>query len=211
MAIPIFGQIHLASFLIPASAGVTKFRTLNKAMRILAVLCLFACLDVILQVLLSMRNVKNYFISDYYRVIETSFLCAVFYYSVAPKGVRDVLRGLGIIFAVIWGADVIWFNSHDQISSGMAMISRAFVLAMSLIALQATLRDERSNLVERPIFWVAMGAILYSSGTLLLVGLSNQLLALGQSYFVAAWHINWTLLIIANLFYTKGMLCKSQA
>ena len=106
---------------------------------------------------------------------------------------------------------MIWFNNPNHIDSGMAMISRTFVIAVSLITLQATLKDERSRLVERPVFWVAMGAILYSSGTLLVVGLSNQLLQLGKTYFDVAWHINWTLLIIANLFYTKGILCKSQA
>jgi hypothetical protein len=208
MAIPVFGQIHLASFLIPASVGVAKFATLNKAMRILAVMCLVACLDVALQVFLSMKYVKNYFISDYYRLIETSFLCAVFYFAVASRKVRNVLRGFGILFVVIWIVDMNWFNNPDHMNSGMAMISRVFVLGMSLITLQTTMKDERPHLVQRPVFWIALGAILYSTGTLLIVGLSNQLLQLGPTYFIVAWHVNWSLLIIVNLFYAKGMLCK---
>ena len=210
MSIPILGQIHVLSFLVPATAGITRFAKTNRAMRILAVLCIFACLDVGGQMFLGMRNVKNYFISDYYTVVETSLLCAVFYFSVTPKGVRNVLRILGIAFFLIWAADRIWFNNPDQIDSGMAMISRTFVLVMSLITLQATMRDERSRLVERPVFWVVMAVVLYSSGTMLVLGLSNQLLELGKPYFDVAWHINWSLLIIANLFYTKGMLCKSR-
>jgi hypothetical protein len=211
MAIPVFGQIHLASFLIPACVGVTKFATLNKAMRILAVLCLLACVDVTLQVFLSMKYVTNYFISDYYRVIETSLLCAVFYFSAASKRVKNVLRVLGILFVMIWVADMLWFNKPDHINSGMAMISRTFVLVMSLITLQATLKDERPHLLGRPVIWIAMGVVLYVCGTMLVLGLSNKLLELGKTYFDVAWHINWTLLIIMNLFYTKGMLCRSEA
>jgi hypothetical protein len=211
MPIPIFGQIHALSFLVPAIIGVMRFARMNRAMRILAILCVMACLDVGAQLFLGARSVRNYFISDYYRVIETSMLCAVFFHSVAAKGVRNVLRGLGILFAVIWVVDIIWYNNPEQYRSGMAMISRIIVLVMSLMTLHSTLKDERAHLVERPVFWVAMGAVLYTSGTLLVVGLSNELLALGPTYFVAAWHVNWTLLIIANIFYTKGMLCKSEA
>lgn len=211
MTIPIFGQIHALSFLVPTTVGVTRFARLSRALRILAALCLLACLNIATQYVLGLLNIRNYFISNYYRVVETSLLCAVFYHSVAAKGVRNVLTGLGILFVVIWGANMIWFNNPDQYKSGMAMISRTVVLVMSLITLQATLKDEQSHLVERPVFWIAMGAVLYSSGTLLVVGLSNQLLRLGKTYFDVAWHINWSLLIIANLFYTKGMLCKLQA
>ncbi len=211
MTIPVLGQICALSLFVPATAGVTRFAGSSTAMRILAVLCVLGCLDVAAQLFLGARSVRNYFISDYYRVVETSLLCAVFYYSVAPKEVRNVLRGLGILFVVIWGADMIWFNNPEQYRSGMAMISRTIILVMSLFTLQATLKDERPHLEQRPVFWIAMGAVLYSSGTLLVVGLSNQLLQLGQTYFLVAWHVNWSLLILANLFYTKGILCKSQA
>jgi hypothetical protein len=210
MAIPIFGQLHALSFLVPATAGVTKFAKLNKAMRFLAILCCLACVDVALQLFLGMRYMRNYFVSDYYRVIETSLLCAVFYFSAASRRVKNVLRVLGILFVMIWVADMLWFNNPDHINSGMAMISRTFVLLMALITLQATLKDERPHLTGRPVFWIAMGAILYVSGTMLVLGFSNRLLELGKTYFDIAWHINWSLLIITNLFYTKGMLCKSE-
>jgi hypothetical protein len=61
------------------------------------------------------------------------------------------------------------------------------------------------------LFWVAMAVALYSAGTLILLGLSNDLLKLGVPYFKAGWVFNWSLLIIANLFYAKAMLCKQQA
>ena len=210
MPIPVFAHVNAVSYLIPAATGVMRFSRSNRAMRTLAILCVLACFDVAAQLFLALKKEKNYFISDYYRVIEVTLLCAVFYFSLAPKGVRNILRGLGIVFFVIWVANTAWFNNYDQINNGMAMLSRIFVLVMSLMTLQATMKDESSPLLERAIFWIGLGAALYSSGTLLLLGLSNHLLQLGASYFLAAWHINWGLSIVANLFYTKGMLCKSQ-
>jgi hypothetical protein len=55
-----------------------------------------------------------------------------------------------------------------------------------------------------------MSVILYSTATLIMVSLSHQLLELGMPYFTAAWNINWTFIIVANLLYAKGLLCKSQ-
>lgn len=211
MAIPVFGQIHAVSFLIPAAAGIKRFSKLSRAMRLLTVLCVLACIDIAVQLLVAWGGMKNYFLSDYYRVIEVCLLCVVFYLSTVSKGTRIVLRVLGILFVVIWVLDMVFFRDPDHINSGMAMISRTFLIVMALVTLQSAIKDERSHLLERPVFWVVMGVVLYSSGTLLVVGLSNQLLDLGVPYFVVAWHINWSLLIIANLLYTKGMLCKSQA
>jgi len=208
--LPLFGQIHLASFLLPATTGMIRFAKLNRAMRILTLLSVLACFNIAAQYLLAAWRIKNYFISDYYRVVEISLLCAVFQFSVGSKGPRIVLRALGILFIVIWIVDMIYFHNPELLNSGMAMTSRIFLIVMSLVTLQAATKDEKPHLLERPIFWVGIGVVLYSSGTLLVLGLSNQLLKLGQTYFVVAWHINWSLLIAANLFYTKGMLCKFQ-
>jgi len=211
MAIPVFGQIHAVSFLIPAAAGIKRFSKLSRAMRLLTILCVLACIDIAVQLLVAFGGMKNYFLSDYYRVIEVTLLCVVFYLSSVSKGTRIVLRALGILFVVIWIVDMFYFHDPHRMNSTMAMTSRTFLIVMSLVTLQSAIEDERSHLLERPVFWVVMGVVLYSAGTLLVVGLSNQLLALGKVYFDVAWHINWSLLIIANLLYTKGMLCKSQA
>lgn len=207
---PIFGYVHLVSYSVPAIVGIKKFSALSKAIRVLTVLCILACINIATQYLLGLLRVRNYFITDYYSVLEVSLLSTVFYFSVGPRGVRHVLMALGVFYALIWVVDMIWLRDPNYINSGLAIISRTFLIVMCLITLQAALQDERSHLRERPVFWVVIGVILYSAGTLVVVGLSNQLLRLGESYFVAAWHVNWALLIIANLFYMMGMLCKSQ-
>jgi len=83
-------------------------------------------------------------------------------------------------------------------------------MTMAAIVIWTQIKDERSTMLERSVFWVAAAVILYSTGTMAVLGLGNFLMKLGRPYFVAAWHINWTLIIVANIFYTKGMLCKPQ-
>jgi len=209
MAYPILAYVHLFSFPVPAVVGIAKYARLQRAMKTLTILSIFACIDVGTQYVLASFKVKNYFVSDYFRVIEVGLLSMVFQMLSGERRVRTILRWMGGVFIAVWIVDMV-VEVPAQINNAMEMISRIFILVMSLISLQASMKDESSPLVERSVFWVGLGAALYSSGTMVLVGLSNYLMQLGNSYFLAAWHINWALLIVANLFYTKGMLCKYQ-
>ena len=209
MPAPVLGYLHLMSYPIPVIVGMKKLSALSKPMRVLTGLCILTCVNIAAQFVLSLFKVTNYFLGEYYTPIEVCLLCAVFYFSVASKGVQLVLTILGGFFIMIWVGNMIWFYDSRHIDSGMAVISRVFLIAISLITLQVTMKDERSRLVERSVFWVVLGVVLYSCGTLLVVGLSNELIKLGETYFIIAWHVNWSLLVITNLLYTKAILCKS--
>lgn len=210
MPIPVLGQIHPVSFLLPVAAGIVRFPRLNRAMRILAVLCIAACINIAAQYYLGSLGVKNYFISDYYSVVEVSLLCAVFCFSTVSGGTRRVLTAMVLLYVAFWVVDMVWFYNPAQINSVMAIVSRFFLVVMSLVTLQTAMRDEASHITGRPVFWVVIGVLLYASGTMVVFAVSNELLNLGPPYFDIAWHVNWSLLIIANLAYTRGMLCKSQ-
>jgi hypothetical protein len=136
-------------------------------------------------------------------------LCLVFYWSVPARSARTALLVTGSIFVVMWAADLIFFFDPQHINTLTQMVERIALIVMAIITLQVTMRDETTNLLERPIYWVAISVILYSAGSLMAVGLANQLMSLGYKYFEIAWDINWTLIIIANLLYMKGLLCKS--
>jgi hypothetical protein len=209
MTPPILAYVHLLSYPLPVIAGVAKYARLHKAMKAMTILTALACLSIGTEFVLASYKMRNYIVSDYFRVIEVGMLCLVFQMSVADARTRIILRSLGGVFVSIWAADMVLHNAA-QIDNVMELISRIFVLVMSLITLQLAMKDESSPLVQRSIFWVALGAAVYSSGTLMLLGLSNYLLQLGTSHFLAAWHVNWTFLIVANLLYMKGILCNPQ-
>jgi hypothetical protein len=210
MWLPLYGKIHLLTYLIPTIIGIARFSVLNRAMRTLAVLSVLACLDLVAESLAALWMRNNLFISHFYVVLELVMLCAVFYWSVPLKSTKNALLMSGAAFVVFAAADLILFFDPKEINTVLQMADRIILIVMSTITLQAIIKDEGSSLAKRPVFWVAISVILYSAGTLMAVGLGNQLMALGRSYFDIAWNINWTLIIIANILYAKGMLCKSQ-
>jgi hypothetical protein len=173
-------------------------------------LCVLACVDVAAQHFVALWMGNNLFLSHFYVVLEFLMLSAVFYWSVPLKSTKNVLLMAGAAFVVFCAADLIFFYDPNQINTVLQLVDRIILIVMSIITLQAVMRDEGSSLFQRPVFWAAISVILYSAGTLMAVGLGNQLMALGWSYVVFAWDINWTLIIIANILYARGMMCKSQ-
>jgi hypothetical protein len=179
-------------------------------MRILTVLSILSCIDVAAQLLVALWMGNNLFIMHFYVVLEFVMLCAVFYWSVPLKSTQNTLLMVGAAFVVFWAVDLIFFYNPGEINTVAQLVERILLIVNSVITLQALMKDERSSLLQRPVFWAAISVMLYSAGTLVAVGLGNQLMSLGTDYFIFAWNINWTLIIIANILYAKGMLCKSE-
>jgi hypothetical protein len=211
VAIPTLGYVHLLSFLFPAFVGIRNYAKMDRPMRLLTLLCIFAVVNIVVQFLLGRWGIRNHIVSDYYRVLEVSLLCGVFWLSVTQQRVRKVMVILAMLFVLAWFVDLVLSNGHQRLNNEMAMTSRMVLLVMSLTTLYAELRNERTSLAERSVFWVSTAVALYTAGTFLVLAFSNYLLVLGRTYFDVAWHINWALLIAANLMYTKGMMCKPQA
>jgi len=195
---------------LPAVMGLMRYRKLNRAMRLFTAFTLVGSLSVTVEFGLGMFKITNYFLADIYYLASVLLLALVYGWSVRPEAAQKVLKGCAVVYCFIWVIDEICFPDLDQVNSTLAMISSIFLVMMSMVALQALLKSARTSLTGEPVFWILTGTILYSTGSFLVFGLSNDLLKLGLAYFDIAWHINWILYIASMLMFTKGLLCKSQ-
>jgi hypothetical protein len=210
MAVPIFAYVCEASHIIPAAVGVVRFNRLTNPMRILAIFTILACFQFIVAFVAALWKHNNIFLDDYFALIEFSMLSGVYYFSVSAKTSRGLLFAFGVIYFIIWMAKVPLSGGPISIGGNMAVIGRIILIILSLVVAQETLREETIQILEMPVFWVIVGVILYAAGTIMIFGFSDHLLKSGIVYFEMAWRINWTLLIAANLFYTKAFLCNPR-
>jgi len=207
VAIPIFAHISAASNLIPAAVGLRTFRKLPAGMRYLAFLSILACVQLVAEFIVASLYGNNYFLADYYTVVEFVLLTAVFFFSTKSNTARFILGILLMAFLVYWIIDMLQKPDSLSINTRMAMVSRVFLITMALVGFQGVLAGGTSAISRLPVFWVSFAVAVYSAGTLVVFGLSNELLRMGMIYFEIAWYVNWVLLIAVNLMYSKGMLC----
>lgn len=180
-------------------------------MRILTLLSVLALLSASAELVLGQRGINNRFIANNYVPVEVLLIMLVYFFSTTETKYRRILIGSYLAFAVVWTVDKIFFEIANETNTAMALASRLLLFGLSLLMIGVVSRDTTTSPSHKPVFWVATGVLLYSTGTFIMAGLSNRLLHLDVTIFVIAWHINWFLLIVANLLYAKGLLCRTQA
>ena len=201
--------VAAGSFVLPAGVGLARFKRLRRWMKLFAVVMTLTMLHVAAQVIVPYFGYSNYFLINNYVAIECALFLAVFYLA-TELGRSRALLGSGIVFILaFWIYDAVFLADARQLNNPLSAAASSLIAIAGAGALFELTRDTTTPLTTRPLFWVGAGAVLYSAGTLFILGLSNRLLALGIEYFVAGWYVNWVLTIISNLMYTKGLLCTS--
>ena len=210
MELPLIGYIANASYLIAAIAGIIRFKHLSDAMKVLFLFCFFGCVDIIIEILLARKRTNNSFLANYFVLGECAFIFTVYFFSIGSKKTRQIISILAFLFLCIWTVDKISFEIPNQINVEMALASRIFIIVISVFMIQTIVKRIDHPLANEPMFWVSSGTLIYSAGVFVIIGLANELLKMGASYFEAAWYINWSLIIISNVMYTKGFFCTAK-
>jgi len=206
--LPFLFYVAFGSSFVPMIIGLVRYKNLEKGVRALVVLCVANCCQTTLSFVLSMIRVRNLELLNDYRPVEIVLLGAVFYLLVQSRLVQRIVVACVALYVLVWLADKFTLDDPSQLNNRMAMLSRLIAIIISIAALYSGQKSLSGSFLRSSLFWVGTAVLLYSSGTLLLLGWSNQLAKSGMDTFITAWQINWVLLIMANLFYMKGLLCK---
>lgn len=209
MHLPLLGKIAVATYLLPVAIGIIRFKKLNFPARLLVVMCVLSMTEVGVSGFVAIElHLRNYFVSQYYRVLEVSFVCAI-YYAATPVIKRTfIMPAIAILFVMIWSVKMMFFYNPAELGGGISIIARLFMIAASLIALQSLLVDSSIRLIDMPVFWMVSAVILNAAGSLVVLGLVDTLLKISILSWYVAYHINWSLEIAANLLFSKALLCR---
>jgi hypothetical protein len=141
--------------------------------------------------------------------IETILLAIVYITAVHHRTFRAIFISLLIIYMVIWGMVAIFFHIPDKVDSLAVTLGMLLIIIFCIAFLYQDFKFNTEAITGNPMFWVTAGSLLYNIGVIIMVGLANELTTLGVKYFLMAWYINFTLIIVANVFYMKGFLCRN--
>jgi hypothetical protein len=210
MKLPVIVYFVNASSLFAAIAGIIRFRRLNNAMKVFSILCGLTSLMEIFELILNRKHINNTFISNYYVLVEVIFVSIVYLLSLGNKRMQRIISALTLLFLCIWVLDKIYFDVSGQVNIEMAVTSRIFIILISVLTIHTIVRQMNHPFINEPIFWVSSGTLIYSTGVALILGLMNELIRMGISYYLAAWYINWSLEILCNVMFTKGFFCTAK-
>lgn len=205
---PAIAYVALASTGIPALAGAYFWKRRSPALKVFTALCWLTVIELGLSVTLGKSGMRNYFISDYYRLVEVECLLACYVLWIKNPRLSLAVKLTGISFFLLWLLDEIYWSDATHINSIMAIIARIVIIGATIALFSYVLQTATIPFLQHPMFWIGTGELLYCTGTVLVLAFSNNVLTLGMRYFVLLWYINWGAAIIANLFYTRSYFCE---
>jgi len=192
--------------ILPSILAVWRFRNGDREQRILSLLIFisvlfeFACL-----IVGSVFHQNNLIYVHIFTVIEFGFLAYIFKPSaqkvISEKGVLFSIAGF-TVFAIL---NSIFFESTLKYNAFARAIEGVLIIFFILVYFYTLLKSlEIKSLESAPLFWIAVGTLLYFSGGLFIFIFSNYVLPFGSTSLLI-WAIHAFLSIVLNLFYTLAL------
>ncbi len=209
MKIPIFAHISAGCYLIPAVVGITRWKNLNKFMKVFSIFSIYSIISIVIEFILGRLGISNQFLSNIYRLVFLECILYLFFNWTRQIWLKDTLKIAGLMYFVFWFLDVSFLPFPVDFRAHIATVANSVMLVASMITLSHVVKNSETAITEYSVFWIAVGTIIYSAGTIIVLTMSNTILSMGIEYFNMLWHINWGFTIIANVFFARSYLCKT--
>ena len=209
MKLPILFYIFVLLEILTAFAGGFRYRNLPRPLRILEWLIIVSVLQVGFAFILAYMNIRTLWTSHFFTIFE--IVCFIFMYLswIHLKQTRVALYVCLAGFFILWIVSKFTFEPLSFSDDGTATISKIIQIVFSTYLLVVIVRESDIIWTNDPRFWVTTGFIIYAAGSLFWFALFNIMLQASPGRLKFLFSINWVLMIITNLFYTRAFLCKT--
>jgi hypothetical protein len=208
MKIPVLFYISMLTEIVTALVGGLRYRTLPRPLRILEWLIIFAILEAGLQWALSYFGIHNLWTSHFFTLIEMVLVVLMYSSWMKNRRNRMILSLCLFVFIIFWIVSKFTFEPLSLVDGWTAAISKILQITFSTLLLVDVVKESDMNWTDDSRLWIIAGIIIYSAGSIFIFALFNKMLQISPDRLKIIWFLNWTLIIISNLLYTRGFLCK---
>jgi hypothetical protein len=208
MRIPVLYYFFLLVQIITALVGGFRYRILPRPLRILEWLIIINVVDSGLKWILIPFHVHTLWLSHFYTLLELIFIFFMYSLWMKPHGRRLVFLICLIVFVFFWIVSKVSFEPLSLADDWTATISKVLQIVFSAYLLLDVVKESDIVWINDPRFWIATSTILYAAGSLFWYALFNKMLQISPDFLKQSYSLNWTLMIVSNLLYMRGFLCK---
>lgn len=170
-------------------------------MKILLIFLTIAGLIGIIVTSLAFYKINNMWLFHIYTLLETSLLLFVFSYWQKKYVLRNRLRLIILVFALIWIGAKLYLESFSRLDSYTASLECVLLVGVSAYTLFNLNNENVNTLFRDQRFWVSSAVLFYFAGNAMTFSLGN---------IFNTWLIHSVLNIFANLLYTGGFIFQRR-
>lgn len=168
----IFSSLFL---FIPFIIGLTKFRKLDRSLRLIFYLITFGCISNLLMIYYGLVFRKNVWLGHIYTIVEFLLISMFFYRSFDRDTFKKIIFGFMVFFTIITTINKIYLESFNQIDNYTLTISAILLLISSSMFLVDYLTKNLIINVKDYRFILTVGFMIYFGGNLFIFALSNEI------------------------------------
>lgn len=205
---PLLAYISAFSAVIPIFTGIFRLMSIKRGMRILLVLlCIGFATDFFLMWPYRGHQLVPWFVQAYI-FLEYLLVMSIIYYWQESKKMRELFKIIIGLYIIFWIYAKFTFEPLMGPDSVTASISRVILVLSAGYTLFVVIGDRLQPLLSHQRFWVLLSFVIYYTGTLMPFALQGILSNYSSGDLMLAWSINWILMIVSNILFTKGYLCS---
>jgi hypothetical protein len=197
------------SYLLPAAAAVYRWGRLSTPLRLLAIYAALTLAESMWMWHLAHQNVNNLWMIHFFTPIEATLFLWMF----ASWQLREVARLTLLLciplYLIVWGMLHLTVESVTAFPHFTKPVECLLLVGAAAYTLVTRSQHLLVPIVRYSWFWVSVGTLLYFSFLTLLNPISNLLLESHRGLVIAAFEMNATMGILANLFFAWALLCKN--
>lgn len=147
-----------------------------------------------------------------YTIVEFAMLTAALQrlqYQKMPIATIGILILINTACVIV---DVSYISGLDLYNSFSKSVEALLLIGVSLYAFYDLLKypDTNKFLGQSPLFWLALGILIYMAGNLTLFAIDNILYKQNNPAYKDIWDLHSVLNIVFNLFFIKTILCMKE-
>ncbi|MGB2867521.1 MAG: hypothetical protein WBD36_03650 [Bacteroidota bacterium] len=208
MSIPYLAHAAAFSILIPVIVGLFTIRSLQPDLKLLLILFVVNAMAVSLQYYLGSRDVNNLWIGHFFNLIEYNMLTLMISDWQEKESTKAVFRLSMLVFTAFWIVAKLYLEKMDQPSVYVIPVSRVLLACASVYSLVGVAQSKTLTFLENPRFWVLSALLVSSAGGLMFYALRGMIAHLPTEQLLLAFYVHWSLIVVENLIYSGGFLCK---
>lgn len=208
MSIPMGTWLSLVISILVVGVGLIRLKKLPLALKLLVLFLAVVLVNNIIMLYWAFLKINNMWLFHFFTLLEYTSLSWILSYWHTKPFFQNGIRWSILFFACFWVLAKFTFEDMDSYDSITATISHLLLIGYAALTLFELGQTTGEKFILDARFWVSGAVLIYSTGSVLWLALSNVIITWPESQMMIAWTIHWTLDIFTNILYMGGILCS---
>lgn len=203
----IVGHAITVLYVLGIAAGIARWRTLGKGMRVVVLYLGVALVSTVVTYLMGQRNINNLWVLHIYTLMSCLILLYVFALWETSKLVRRGISASAVIFAGAWGISKLLLEDFGSFDNFTMPLATLLLVGAAVRTLYGMVGSTRHSVVRDARFWVSVAVIIECCTTVLSFSAGNLLLG-DERAFLSLFEFYWMASIVYVLCYGGALFSR---